>query len=181
MLHCGENILDLRDEALDFLEEIRHKNRASDLRSYWRYSLLLTMFLALMVKFPLRFHTRYSLPDVLFYGTISLACMAAAIRVYRRFGKDNRRLFAVILLCVMLCGWQIFDLVVLRYEGSPAYSFAALSSPFEPPTEGWVWYNLRFRDSNIMCHSLYERVFGNYYFAITLEINREASWFACGG
>jgi hypothetical protein len=181
MLHCGENILDLRDEDLDFLEETRHKNRASDLRSYWRYSLLLTVFLALMIKFPLRFYMGKSLHNALFYGTISLACIAAAVRVSRRFGKRNSLLIAIILLCAVLSGWQIFDLLILRTGNPSVYGFGSSMSPNFADHDGVAWYGLRFPNEDIMCHSLSERYFGNYLIAITLKINREATWFACGG
>jgi hypothetical protein len=84
-------------------------------------------------------------------------------------------------MCSLLSGWQIFDLVILRYEGSPAHSYASASNEFEPFNYGWIWYNLRFRSPEIMCHSLYERYFGNHLIAIIIEIKRDASWFACGG
>jgi hypothetical protein len=169
------------DEVLDFMEETKGKNGVTNLRRYWRFFLPLTFVFILMVNFPLRIDLRESFCDALFYGIISLICIATAIRVYRRFGQEGLRLIAVILICSALSGWQIFDMVILRQEGSPAHTFASSSSPFEPLHEGWAWYNLRFPNDHIMCHSLFERYFGNHLIAITLEIKRDASWFACGG
>jgi hypothetical protein len=163
------------------MEETSDKNSKTNLGRYWRFFLPLTLFLLLMVKFPLRIDLREAFFDSLFYGTISLLCVLTAIRVYRRFGKFGLRLITVILLCSALSGWQIFDLVILRYEGSPAHTFHSSSNTFEPFEHGWMWYKLRFPSDEILCHSLFERYFGNHLIAITLEIKRDASWFACGG
>jgi hypothetical protein len=159
-------------------------NRDTDtarLRQYWRAFLPLSIILTLMINFPLRIDLRESFYDALFYGTISLICIATTILVYRRFGKQGRYLIAVILLCSLLSGWQIFDLVILRYERPPSVSFAYASNTFEPFDHEWAWYGLRFRSPDIMCHSLYERYFGNHLISITLEIKRDVSWYACGG
>jgi hypothetical protein len=169
------------NDKLDFGEEIKGKNSVTNLRRYWRCFLPLTLILILMVNFPLRIDLRESFWDAVFYGIISLICILTAIQVYRRFGKGGLRLIAVILLCSVLAGWQIFDMVVLRLSGSPAHSFASSSSPLEPLHDGWAWYNLRFPSDEIMCHSLVERYFGNHLIAITYEIKRDVSWFACGG
>lgn len=152
-----------------------------NLRRYWAFFIPLTYLLALMVFYPLRIDLGEAFKDSLFYGSIALICMVAALRVHHRYGKRGRRLIAVMLLCSVLSGWQIFDLVILRYEDSPAYSFAGYSTEFEPFTEGWIWYKLRFRSPEIMCHSLFERYYGNRFIAITLEIKRDATWLACGG
>lgn len=148
---------------------------------YWRFWLFVTIILSLMVKFPLRIMLRESFVDTLFYGAITFSCIVAATRVYRRFGRESRRLTAVILLCSLLSAWQIFDLDVLRLEGPPAYAFSATAGIFEPLHYGWAWYNLRFPNPNVMCNSLFELYFGNNVIAITYEINRDATWFACGG
>src|SRR5687767_12975410 len=97
-------------KVLDFMEEIKGENGVTNLRRYWRFFLPLTFILILMVNFPLRIDLRESFCDALFYGTISLICIATAIRVYRRFGQDGLRLIVVILLCSILSGWQIFDM-----------------------------------------------------------------------
>ncbi len=169
-------------EILNTREETNHKVNSTNLRRYWRFWLPITIILALMVKFPLRIDLRESFLDALFYGSITLTGIATAVRVYRRFGEQGRRLIAVTLLCSVLSGWQIFDMVVLRQEISPAHSFASGSSPLEPLHNGWAWYNLRFPNPNIVCnYALFERYVGNHMIAIVYEINRDATWFSCGG
>jgi hypothetical protein len=150
------------------------------LHHYWHFFLPLAIILILMVKFPLRIDLRESFLDVVFYGTISLFCSITAIQVYRRFGKQGFRLIAVILLSVILSIWQIVDVAILRLEGSPAHSFAG-TNPFEPIHDGFAWYSLRFPRDDILCHSIFERYIGNGFIAIAYDINRDATWFACGG
>jgi hypothetical protein len=162
---------------MDFMKETVHQNHITNLRRYWRFFLPLTLILALMMKFPLRIALRESFFDALFYGTISLMCVAAAIYVYRRFSKTGLRLIAVILLCSFLSGWQIFDLVILRHETT----FVFFGFYESPDYDGFAYYGLHFRNDDILCHVILERYFGNYLVAITLEINREASWYSCGG
>ena len=159
------------------------KTQESDnpLRRYWRAFIPLMILLNLMVYFPLRIHQRESFLDALFYGSISLLCIAAAIRVYRRFGKRNRVLIIVILLCAVLSSWQIFDMTILRLEGTSVYTFAGSANILEPLHNGWAWYGLRFPSDQIMCHSVFERYIGNNFIAIAYDINRTASWSACGG
>lgn len=163
------------------MEQAKRKNDPDNLQRYWRFLIPLMFLLALMVKFPLRIDLREAFWDAVFYGTISLICIATAIKVYRRFGKHGYRLIAVALLCSVLSGWQIVDMTILRYEGPPAYTFAGLANAFEPLHDGWAWYNLRFRNDDIMCHSLFERYIGNNFIAIAYDIDRNATWFACGG
>ena len=114
------------------------KTQESDnpLRRYWRAFIPLMILLNLMVYFPLRIHQRESFLDALFYGSISLLCIAAAIRVYRRFGKRNRVLIIVILVCAVLSGWQIFDMTILRLEGTSVYTFAGSANILEPVHDG---------------------------------------------
>ena len=163
------------------MAENLHLGEKQDQRRYWHFWLPITVLFALMIKFPLRINQRESLLDTLFYGSIVIECLITAVRVYKRFGKRGHRLIAVILLCAMLSGWQIFDLDILRLEGPSAYAFSATSGIFEPLHDGWAWYNLRFPNPNIMCNALFEQYFGNNFIAITYEINRDATWFACGG
>jgi hypothetical protein len=178
-LLCPISFDDVQHEVLGVMGETKSNNEAANLRRYWRFFLPLTLILVLMVRFPLRIDLRESFYDTLFYGTISLICIVTAIRVYRRSSTHGLRLIVVILLCSVLSGWQIFDLVILRYEGSPAHVFASTSDAFEPLHHGWAWYNLRF--PNHPCQSLFESYFGNHLIAITLEIKRDATWFSCGG
>lgn len=161
-------------EILTSEETTKHKNDVINQRRYWYFFLPLTLFLALMVKFPLRFILQESLFDILFYGVIALDCIITIVRIYRRFGKCVWHLMAVVFLCCVLSGWQVFDLAVLRYNGSQA-------SGFGDDREGFQYYKFRFPNKDILCHTLYERYWGNKYIMITVEINREATWFACGG
>src|SRR5689334_20918151 len=143
------------------MEKTKHKNDPNNLRHYWRFLIPLGILLALMVKFPLRIDLRESFWDAMFYGAISLICIAIAIRVYRHLGKHGYRLIAATLLCSALSGWQIVDMTILRYEGPSAHSYAGLANAFEPLHDGFAWYNLRFPSDNIMCHTLFERYIGN--------------------
>lgn len=144
------------------------KNTSKSLRFYWYFFLPLTLVLAVMIYFPLRIALDELLLDIIFYGAIMLACILSAIRVYLRFPKRGRRLLAVILLCVLLSGWQVFDLTVLRYGNST-------------PLPGFIYYTVRFPNKTIVCHNITERYVSNTFITIAYDINREASWFACGG
>ncbi|MCA0457186.1 MAG: hypothetical protein LCI00_24655 [Chloroflexi bacterium] len=157
------------------------KNEKPNLHRYWRFWIPAAVILALMVKFPLRIDLRESTLDGLFYGSISFGCLVMMVRVYWRFGNDAHRLMAIILLCALLSSWQVIDMMILREEGPSAHTYASSSNIFEPLHDGWAWYNLRFPDRNIMCHSLFEQYVGNHILAIAYNINREATWFACGG
>lgn len=164
------------------MEIIQQKTGVINKRPYWRFFLPLSLFLTLMVKFPLRIVLNELFYDALFYGAISLGCIATAIQIAQRVGKYGYRLIIVILLCSVLSGWQIFDLFILRTGRPPSVLvFGSVGSPNFSDQDGLAWYGLRFPNDNIMCHSLYERYFGNYLIAITLEIDRGATWFACGG
>lgn len=159
----------------------KRKSKAPNLRLYWQVFLPLTLILALMVKFPLRIDVRELFYDMVFYGTISLICVATAIQLYRQVGKSGYRLIAVVVLCCILSGWQIFDLYVLRTGSPSVYGFGNTMSRNFTDNDGLAWYGLRFPSDKIMCHSLYEQFYGNYMIAITVEIRRDATWFACGG
>jgi hypothetical protein len=163
------------------MEETKGNHGEVSLRPYWCFFLPLTTMLIVMVEFPLRIDLRESFADALYYGTISLICIATAIRVYRRFGKHGYRLIALTLLCSVLSGWQVVDMMILRLEGPPAYTFAGSADAFEPLHDGWAWYGLRFRRDDILCHSLFERYIGNNFIAIAYDIDRNATRFACGG
>jgi hypothetical protein len=163
------------------MENNKPQNDAKGLRRYWLVFIPLTIVLALMVKFPLRIDLRESFYDCLFYGTISLICVATAIHAFRRFHRRSYWLIVILLLCSLLSGWQVVDMGILRYEGPPAYTFAGSENAFEPLHHGWAWYNLRYPSDKIMCHSLFERYYGNNFIAIAYDIDRKATWFACGG
>lgn len=163
------------------MEETKHQNGSTNLHHYWRLFLPLTVILALMVKFPLRIGIGELLYDLLFYGTISLICIATMIHVLKRAGKGAYRLIAIMLLCCLLSGWQVFDLYVLRMGRPAVYGFGNAMSPNFTDQDGVGLYVLRFPRDDILCHSLYERYYGNYEIAITVELNRDATWFACGG
>lgn len=138
--------------VMDSPSETPIQNDKPNLRRYWYFWIPTAIFLAIMVKFPLRFVIGESLFDIVFYGAIAVDCVVTVIRVYRRFGNRALRVISLILLCFVLSGWQVFDLAVLRYQGSPASGFSSFFGKNE--FEGMAWYNLRFRRDDIMCHSL---------------------------
>jgi hypothetical protein len=158
------------------IEKSKRKNGGINLRRYWIFFVPFTLFMALMVKHPLRFGVSDLRDDAILYGIISLVCMAIAVRIYRFAGKQSHRLIAVILLCAVFAGWQPFDIFVLRSSTSSSVTGFGVQM-----RESIAWYNPRFRDNSICGHSVAERLFGNAYIALTLEIDREAIWFACGG
>lgn len=147
-------------------------------RRDWWLVLPMLVFLLIMVRFPLRFVLTEVVWDSLFYGAISFLCFLLLIKFYRQTRRFSLMLATV--CCILLSSWQIVDLVILR-EISPAYSLGNSLTLLDPFTEQWAWYNLRFRDDSILCHSLWERYYGNRVIAITVEIKRDATWFACGG
>jgi hypothetical protein len=157
------------------------QHESTSLRRYWLVFLPTAFVLALMVRFPLQIALEESFLDALYYGGIVLVCIAAAIRAHRRFSKRARRLIALILLCSLLSGWQVFDMVILRQEGPFASSFTYPLTPLEPLQEQWASYNVRFPNPAIVCHIRVERYFGNSILAITLEIKRDATYAVCGG
>lgn len=163
------------------LDSGKTKNDGDTLRRYWRIFIPLTVILVLMVRFPLRIDLREAFWDAVFYGTISLTCIATAIYIYRRFGKRIYRLIAVMLLCSILSGWQIIDMTILRYDRPFGYSFAGLANIFEPLHKGETYYSLHFPRDDIVCHILIERYIGNNFMAIVYSTDRYASWGACGG
>jgi hypothetical protein len=164
------------------VDKTKRKNNPDSLRRYWYVFFPLMIVLALMVKFPLRIDLRESFYDALFYGIVCLACVVFAIRVYQRFGKRAYRLIAMILLCSILSGWQIFDLYVLR-TGLVVLDWGPNSAMIGglEDHEGGATYNVRFRNKNIMCHVLDERYWGHYLLAITIDIKRDSTFGACGG
>ena len=170
------------DTSIEPMDSGKAKYEGNTLRRYWLIFIPLAVLLVLMVKFPLRIDVRELFYDTLFYGFICFLCIAAAFRVFQRFGKFGYRLIAVVMLCALLSGWQIFDLYVVRTGRSPSvYGFGDTMSPNFTDYDGLAWYGLRFLNDDIMCHSLYEQYYGNYMIAITVEISRDATWFACGG
>jgi hypothetical protein len=150
-------------------------------KHYWRFMLPVAFILALMVKFPVRFGLPELTYTVFFYATISLICLAVAIHCFRRFRKRGYRLISVILLCAVLSEWQVFDLLALRTGRPAAWGFGPTLDHSLSDYEGLAYYGLRFPNKAILCNVVYERYFGNQVMAVTVEINRDASWFACGG
>ena len=140
-----------------------------NIRPYWYVFLPLMIALAIMIYFPLRIALDELLLDTIFYGTIMLACIISAIHVYRRFRKRSRRLVVIILLCVFLSGWQVFDLNILR----GAY--------LSPQMGNTIYYSVRFTNDEIICHNYTEQYIGNDIIALVYDIDRNASWFRCGG
>ena len=162
-------------------EKMKNKNSPSSIRRYWYFVIPLTIFLLLMVKFPLRILVREKFADALFYGAISLGCIALSVHLYRRFRKMASRLILITLLCSVLSGWQIFDLYYLRTSiglltwGSEGYF------SFESEYQGLAFYGLRFSHQNGCAPGLEEFYWGRPELAITIKIDRNAIWYACGG
>lgn len=168
-------------QMINVENKVKRKNNKDELHLYWRIFIPVTALLGLMIFFPLRIDQREAFLDSVFYGSISLACLATAFRVFQWYGKQSRWIVVIIVICSILSGWHVLDMAVLRYEGTPAYTFAGSANVFEPLHDGWAWYGLRFRNDEIVCHSLFERYIGNNFLAIAYDIDRFASWFACGG
>jgi hypothetical protein len=101
------------DGVLRSEETIKHTK--INQRRYWCFFLPLAVILGLIVKFPLRFILQESLSDMLFYGSIALACIAIGIRVYRQFGRRGRSLirccldgrYLIWVFCVMINHWLL--------------------------------------------------------------------------
>jgi hypothetical protein len=163
------------------MDETKSHNNKDSMRCYWRFLIPFTTLLIVMVKFPVRIGLQEAFWDSVFYGTLSLICVATAVRAYRRFGSRSYRLAAVALLCSVLAGWQVVDMAILRVEGPFAHTFASTGGVFEPIHDGWASYNLRFPSHTIMCHILSESYIGNNVIAIAYDIRRDAAYGACGG
>jgi hypothetical protein len=116
---------------------------------------LLALLLAVMVRFPLRF----GIGEVI-YGTLCVFCLAKIVQVLLLAGKSAYRLAALILLCALLSGWQVFDLHVLRTGAPPSIQ-----------SNGIAFYEVRFpQHPQYQC--LFERYYGHRIIAITVETNR---------
>lgn len=150
------------------MDKTKRKNNPDSLRRYWYVFFPLMIILSLMIYFPLRIALDELLYDTIFYSAILLICIVSAIRIYLRFRKRSRQLVFVILLCVLLSGWQVFDLAILR----TGHQSSLIAN---------TYYELRFRNDAILCHELSERHIGNDVIAIAYDIDREASWPVCGG
>jgi hypothetical protein len=161
------------------VEKSKRKNGELDTKRYWQIFGTLAIVLLIMVRFPVRVWLIETLDDILIFGILSLGCLYTALRVYRQRRWQSWRLMAVILLCAALSGWQVFDLAVLRLDsGIVSLSFGWGRDV--PDYIGRGWYNPRFPNEDIYCHSIYEGYFGNGYIAITTDI-QHTTWYACGG
>lgn len=158
------------------MDKPKAKNGYRSLRIYWYFYIPLTVILSLMVFFPIRIHiepdftrnyARWLSDDRVFYSALLLLCMIFACRVVLRFRKRSKLLVILALVCVLLPGWQVFDLAILRTDGAT----------------GWmnkVHYGPRFQD--YPCHTISEQyITGNKLFAIAYNINRYDAWPGCGG
>lgn len=150
------------------MDRLKSKNNSQSLRFYWHFFIPLTVILSLMIFFPLRIALDELLLDTIFYGVIMLACIISAIRIYLRFRRRSYRLVGIILLCILLSGWQVFDLAILRNGRQTTWIY---DTSYEP----------RFKNDEIRCHTISERYFGNDLIAIAYNINWQDSWGGCGG
>jgi len=151
------------------MDRTKRKNQPDYLRRYWFVFLSLMLILALMMYFPLRIKLDELLLDIIFYGTISIACLLTTVWIYRRYAKQGHRLIVVIVLCALLSSWQVFDLAILR------------TGYIEFGMGNTLYYATRFPDDNISCHMFVEQYIGNDWVALTRTIWRDGSWFRCGG
>ena len=162
------------------MQKAKRKNESQPLRRYWRIFLPLLVLLTVFLRFPLRIFLRDMVYTIIMYGAVSVLCVIVALWVYRRYGRLARRLVAVIALCAIFSGWQVFDLTVLRTNTrSPASGIPI--NPSHSRLIGWAWYYPRFPDyESIYCHSIQEHYFGIRLIAIAYSIEYKP-WFACGG
>lgn len=134
-----------------------------------------------MVRFPVRIGLPEVTYNVILYTAISLICALLAVQVLRRFAARAYILAAALLLCILLAGWQIVDLLIVRIPGPAVFGFGPTMSEDFSSHDGMGWYMLRFPNKEIFCNSLYEQYWGNHVIAITVIIDRDATWFACSG
>lgn len=160
------------------MDKPKAKNGYRSLRAYWYFYIPLTIVLFLMVFFPIRIHiepdftrnyARWLSDDRLFYSGILLFCAICAVQVILRFRKRSKLLVTLALVCVLLSGLQVFDLIILRVDSA----------------SGWmnkIHYSPRFADDSIVCHTISEQsITGNRLFYVAYNINRYDSWPTCGG
>lgn len=153
------------------------------LRLYWHTFVPLAIILTLMLSYPIQIFLGESIAEVVFYGIIVIFCWIMMIWVWIRFRMRAILLIMLIIWCSTLAAWQVYDLGFARHPRSPALTYCRVEicPDFKPFEEHWAWYHPTKQDSSIMCHSRFERYYGNQFIAITLEIRRDATWFACGG
>lgn len=162
------------------MEKSKRKNGELNTKRYWQIFGILAIILLVMVRFPVRIWLSETLDDILIFGIVSLGCLYMAIHIYRQSKWQFKRLMMVILLCVTLSGWQVFDLAVIREINRVPVLVFGVWSDNTPDYFGFAWYAPRFPNDDIICHSIYEKYMGNYQIAITIEITH-TTWFACGG
>jgi len=149
------------------MDKPKGKNSPSSLRYYWYFFIPLTVILSLMIFFPLRIVIDELLYDTIFYGVILLFCIASTVHIYLRFRERSHRLVAVLLLCTILSGWQVFDIAVLRTGGSNVWMHK-------------IYYGVRFQHRHCQI-DFSERLVGNHVIAIAYDVNRNDLWPNCGG
>jgi hypothetical protein len=159
------------------MDATKCKYKEPNIKRYWLIYIPLTIAMLLLWRFPLRILLRETSSDLLFYSSLSFAFLLSAFNVYRLSKWKFRGLISVILLCVGLSAWQVFDLAIVRAE-VPSISFENYGN--SPDGFGRVWYNVRMKNDAIDCHSIFEKVIGNMYIAIAIE-TQHTRWYACGG
>jgi|GEM_PF-2193287 len=168
-----------RDQQL-IDKNVKTKN-GNGIASYWRFVLLLTILLLLLLKFPLVINVYEKFYDTLFYGVISTGCLALAIRLYQRFRKRAYLLITVVFLCAGLSAWHIIDLHILRLD-QQIIDWGPDSGFVGEDMTGWAMYSLRFPAVDIEgCgrSMLSEHYRGHPLLAITVERDWNAVWIAC--
>lgn len=148
----------------------------------WCIVVPLLVLLFIFLRYPLRIDTGELDHDIQFYGAITLITGLCAFALFRRYRRSVGRLMIALLICALLSGWQVFDLMILHNGGPMVDRFWPDEELRELPLDqGWNWFNVRFKRGDVQCHTMWERYYGSRNFAITIEMDRNATWLACGG
>lgn len=155
-----------------------------------RLGWLIFLPLLLFFKFPLRIFIYELVWDVVFYTVLTVVCAVAAYTFHRAYQRRARWLVGLILLCMMLSSWQVFDLGFLRIheqedEGRVTIIRWAEDHMFGEYYLGYAWYPTRFLTyqnlpSQETCYDFYtEQLVGRPDIAFVISF-RAMPWFACG-
>lgn len=83
-------------------------------RIYWLIFQTLAVQLLIFLLTPMRFFPTETAFDIIFFSGLTLICFGIAIYIYTRYGTDAIWLIILIMICVILSGWQMFNLIRLR-------------------------------------------------------------------
>lgn len=148
----------------------------------WCIVLPLLLLLLVFLRYPLRIETGEIDYDIQFYGAITLISGLCALTLARKYRHSASRLAIALFICALLSGWQVFDLMILR-AGFYGYLFWPDGAGYDLPiNQGISMFHARFSNEEPpICHGITEIYYGNSHFAITIEMNRYAAIYDCGG